>query len=551
MTRDKQINKGKSNRGTSNELHSSTKEDARGSVRTVDATGNTTRANNRRNSSNSSKRRLNDKGRHNDPNWYFTDTTLADQVSAISFDSYLGVPTDIDVKLTTITDVAVGRTSIQIPSIITYQCNPCPGNTESIQHGINVAALKNYSMLSSLNAKTTGYAPQDLTMLTLALGEIVSIIEHLRRAFGVAFTYNARNRDVPYYLIQEMGIDPDTFLANLADNRLALNASITAVNKLPFVTNIAYIAKCRDMYQHVYLDTESPMAQIFMQRPISTWKLNETYNDQGSGLETITLDGVKPFSFWIDTLNDMIEQLFTSSTFNFIYSDVLNYANKTGATLFALDLVEEGYSVVPEFNLTACLQMHNAIIVGEPSLNAASDKYTKLNDVSCSVDHNKIVYHPLFSWDGRETEPIVVTSPIVDFMSPNPSVEDKIEATRYTAILDMPEVSKLTAGSLPDHFISGVNVYNGTGLVSTLVSSCLRHEVDILESMSRIPMAAIDLMKVDWAPIFYVVTDDPTEDDLNNLSMQTIGDFNFFTTLNLQWFERVNDICFQALFSMR
>lgn len=232
---------------------------------------------------------LDSTGRDNDPNWYFLDRNVADQASSFSFDEYLGIYSNFHYQQAKGTVLNKRNIVIDVPAICAIACNPCPGDTSQVQTGINVASLKNYSTLSSMNAKTTQYAPQDLTTLTLALGEVVSVLEHMRRAFGVAFLMNQRNRAVPRKLLEMMGFEPEDFLTNLAGHRLAFNSLITAFNKIPFVDNVSYTFKCADMYQKVYADSDSTMAQIVFMRPYSTWTLDETASDQGSVLATTPL----------------------------------------------------------------------------------------------------------------------------------------------------------------------------------------------------------------------------------------------------------------------
>lgn len=169
---------------------------------------------------------LDSTGRHNDPNWYFTDSVLAEQASSFAFDSYMGVKSLMRIQ----GQDGNGDPANQLPgyytapSIMAIKLNPCPGDTSTIQTGINMAALKMYTQLSNQNSKTTQYAPQDLTMLLLAVGEAISLVEHIRRAFGFAFTYNQRNRELPRRVLEFMGFDVDDFMSNLAQHRIDFNA---------------------------------------------------------------------------------------------------------------------------------------------------------------------------------------------------------------------------------------------------------------------------------------------------------------------------------------
>lgn len=462
---------------------------------------------------------LNSGGRDNDPNWYFLDGDVARQASAISFSSYIGEELDLPFTTPGTSGKHVIRT-VETPSIMSLHVNPCPGKGDRLS-GINMASLQTYTQLSSLNAKTTNYAPQDLTMLMLAMGEIVSVLEHIRRVFGIMFTYNQRNRTIPQIVVNEMGFDYDDMAANLADYRLQFNTWITAVNKIPFLDNIAYVYKCADMYQKVYMDSESNMSQLIFMMPYSTWKLNEAYNDQGSGLETVMIpERGSKWNKWVPLIDSLISGLLTSATFNYIYSDVLNLASKTGAKTIRLDYLTEDYAVVPEYNQNFLLQVHNATIIGPPKGDGVNR--SKLNDVSCNVDLNAIEYMPIWSATNMPT------NVILDFPTSDPSVEDIIEATRYTAVLknnSSLQEDESYAAALPDHYIVAVGLVKGSDTRTYTYSNAPDMTTGLPTSITfRFLMG---LSQVDWAPLWYLTNDDATQFVIG-------GDLNYYTS-GLPW----------------
>lgn len=505
--------------------------------------------------SNAKMGKLSTAGRHNDPNWYFLDAAIANEASSFSFDQYVGVETSLPVRVYGSTATSLqAEAAAPVPAIMVLEMAPSPGDTSDIKTGINIAALKTYSTLSSMNAKTVNYAPQDITTLILGVGEIISTLEHIRRAFGVAFTYNQRNRSLPYKLLDGMGFNPDDFLDNIAQHRLQFNSWITAINKLPLLNNIAYLYKCMDIYQNVYMDSDSSMAQIVLMKPNLTWRINETYSDQGTGLSTVTLPGsfggssatTNTWDKWAGIVDDMIDTLFTSATYNYIYSDILNYSTKTGAKLFYMDYLREDYSVVPQYNRTFMLQVHNATIAGVPNATQATNGTTRGNDVAPNVNKNIVDYNPLFRGFGTSVLP---TLAIVDFDTSNPSLEDRIEATRYIALMKFVEgagtqPTAVFAGA-PDHFVTHVNLQYGADKVETIDTSFPYYNGE--EKFGNIKPYVLK-NQVDWSPLM-VITSLPEEG--NTVSMTLSGDVNYYTTLDPEWFARVNDLTFQALFTLR
>ena len=495
--------------------------------------------------------------RHNDPNWYFLNSDIARQVSAVSFNQYIGVTTDIETQYPD--DQGHSKTAkyqLNVPSIMVLNANPSPGIAFSATEGMNLAMLKLYSTLSASNAKTTAYAPQDLAMLMLQLGEVISVMEHIRRAFGVAFTYSHRNRTLPKKLLNAMGFNPDDFLRNLALYRIEFNTWVTSLNRVPFLSNIAYFYKCADLYQRVYTDSTSDMAQIIIMRPYSTWVLDEKYNSNGSGLVTTMLpaafgaDSETTWSHWRTVVENMIEQLFTSSTFNYIYSDVLNFATKSNTKLFYLDYLMEGYTVVPEYNENFLLQVHNCNLTGEPYTAKDTESINKLNNVACSADRNMIKYSPRFKVPASGIR--YMKSVLVDFPTPDPATEDIIEATRFVSRMSSVSIDTDTAKtkyraalSLPDHYIVSITIFNNTTPINATTLCCASG--DTAKARTWFRQFTSRLAVFDWAPIVYGINSEDTTDT----ELELYGDLNYYVILDSNWFYHVNDLTYLALFELR
>nr|AVX53814.1 putative capsid [Marmot picobirnavirus] len=518
-------------------------------------------------SSTSNTQQLSSKGRNNDPNWYFTNKEIAAQVAQISFSGFLGVKGSFDIPSARIEwdstnkefDKFEATAETNVATIMGISLSPSPGYLANPVDGTNLAALKNFTNLSAINAKTTNYAPQDIQLLILAMGEVVSVLEHMRRAFGVAFTYNQRNRSMPKALLRTMNVEPDDFLSNIPSYRMRFNSLITLVNTIPFPGNIAYIFKCADLYQHVYTDSESSEAQLYVMIPKFTWLFTEEYDDQGAGLTTTQLWGGSTWkmSNWLNTAELMVENLLNSATFNYIYSDILNFAGKTGTKLLYLDYLLEGYSVLPEYNQNFLLQVHNATVIGRPLQDTANSYGTRLNDVSSDVTRNCLKYMPnMFSGIAIQSSIPTVVRPtvLIDCLNDHPSVEDIIELTRFTVAVN-PTFSGSTIPTqggrycvpeLPDHYINGLAIYrpgSGDDEVSQSTETSGLYCPPAGGGFTSTHLKLVSLAsQFDWAPILYVYFGD---------TLWPTGNLNYFTTLGIDWFRNVNQLTFQSLMEMR
>lgn len=478
---------------------------------------------------------LNRAGRDNDPNWYFTSPELATQASQLSFQNMLGFGSVIgDYKAPTICKIYLnpspGNTYQVDEECPDYRADWAgaslwPTNSENMQrNGINLMSAKLYTLLSTFTGRTSNYGPQDIAIMLLSISQIASISEHIRRTFGVAMTYNPRNRFMPLQLIESLGFDSQDLMANVANYRMQFNICMSRINQIPLLDNVGFIRKARDMYQHIYVDEPSSMAQMYVFIPASTWVLEESMYDTGSYLKTVYIcdrNGLPDATMatimsggaqgrvlesnkmqaYLDLLNDMITRVLESSTLNIIYADILNAASKLNVPTWKFDYLAENYVVMPEYNRNALLQIHNLRSVWGlpdvydgnigvcakvgvspmPSLPNSKFKGTMCNDVASDPDNNQVFYNPV--WLNQLDPSHVIYSDmgyqhalVIDMDTDNPSVEDRIEALRfaasqagytyYTGSSGTPEIGRVdqrivTFVATPDHYVVGWHVdYN-------------------------------------------------------------------------------------------
>lgn len=334
---------------------------------------------------------------------YYTSQTLADQLSNISFNHFLGTEEDLG----SIESSGLGSTNPAVAMSI--MCNPSPGLTDgSASSGVNIAAMKTYTYLSANNAKTTQYAPQDIAMLILAMGEVLSAITVVKRALKFVYTYNMRNRAFPAGIIRAMGFDP-SFIADgkFNDVRSALNSAINRFNQVPIIMdNITYLRKCVEMYSDVYCDSDGPMVQYYVINPATTWILDETGSPEGSILKTVPYLDAKGNSSgtnrdifkFIDRIDEMINALLSSTTYNSIYSDLLRASQNGPINIYKEALLSEDETLLPKYDPMKLLQIHNGFAIGYP-LDTPYNKgvTTPKNDVYPDVNRNGVQYLPGFS----------------------------------------------------------------------------------------------------------------------------------------------------------
>jgi hypothetical protein len=517
---------------------------------------------------------LKNHSKYGNPNWYFTDHDLAEQASRFSFQSYIGNGKLIDTA--TLPSIA---TMYLHPSLggyvgVTEDSDPSEDNM-SVQ-AVNLMARKLYARLAAMSGRTSSYQPQDIMFAILGIGEVISIVSHLRRVIGLAFTYNYRNRDFPSHVIKALGVSPDDLFSNLAKYRVEFNTILNMANKIPILANVSWFAKCSSIYEAIFQDSPDEMAQMYIMVPGSTWIIDEQSSETGTILKTVPFclnsmqDNVvayKTFGDYLAILRDMINALLTSTTFNVIYSDILNLSAKENVPLMQLDLVSESYGVIPQYDEEVLLHIHNMGIY-QPSYpdyfqntkaNLQGRSTSNCNDVFSDPDSNNIVYAPLFrvcdsshltdiaaSLD--QVSKIVKFADLVDFPYGNPDLTERLEATRFAMRLNPDEVSAGETGSdawayaktLPDHYCSQMNIWiNGTTANNN--NYCIRST--LMESSMAALMLA-QLIKFRYAPIIYRYNSDGS-------LAYVYGDLNYFTRLDGVWLKRLNSLCLQGLLELR
>lgn len=503
---------------------------------------------------------LDSKGRDNDPNWYVKNKMIAEQVSQLSMRNFLGNTFALETR------DAYNR-NVNVPTVAVYTLNPSAGTcfrTNNLRSSaINQATFKLYSRMAAFTGRALTYQPQDVGMMILAMGEVISCVEYVRRAFGVAYTYNQRNRAYPKQVLESMRMDAEDFFSNYALYRNRFNKLITRINQVPIPQSISYFDKCAKLYEKVYLDADSPMAQTYFFAPMSTWILDESSYEGGTILKTTAFyDGQTTstkLTAYLNIIETQINALLTSSTLNLVYADLMNMFAKLGGKVWLFDYLSDGYQVVPEFNLKMSMQLHNASLIGTPNyptfnqitLEGDNGYLTPNNDVYPAADKNLIIYSP--GWRLNETGAWsqIMYNQVIDFETPNPTVEDRIENTRFMSIAHTAHVETVGQTSTtyyvdvttPDHYITDVFITLGNGAMKTF-RSCFDSQ-SATDWYSHILFTTFD-----WAPIQY---------PLKNLSGSTtewavtdnlLGDMNYFTTVDYDYLAPVNEIYFLDLFDM-
>lgn len=442
---------------------------------------------------------------YNDPTWRVYNDMLGTQVASFPLTTFVGgKPADLHTTSGTAL-LSAGSAAAGTLTIGTVFLNPSVGYGDSTFDAINQAALKMYTEFSSSNMKTTQYGPQDIIACILALGEVMSLSSYIRRAIGFAGTTNPRNWLYPKRIVQAMGIDWDDLQKNVGIYREQFNYLSAIASAIAFPANLDYFKSCASLYNDVFLDHTSGMAQAYVCVPASTWILDETASQEGSRLDTYsmpylsytegaengritayTLTATTTLATIMGVFKSQLDALMNSATLQYLYADVLKYVNNNRGSLITLPIVQDGYSVVPVYSEEFLINIENCDVMGIPSSYAWEDvagirgQYTtKNNDVELKAGTNTVKYAPAFTMPPSTKVGMVMDylygnaycNKVFNFHKDDPSTSDRIMAARFKSALLFSEVSQTSGESttidntnvctfmLPDHYVVNIIYY--------------------------------------------------------------------------------------------
>lgn len=490
---------------------------------------------------------LDEDSKYNKAAYYIKNPIILEQATQLSFQNFIG---------------GHGIDNYNIPSIMRIHMNPSPGRTwqgatghytHATRTGINMAATKLFNRLSMSSGRNMAYAPQDVATTILAMSQLLAMHSYVKRLFQASRCWNNYNRMFPRAIIQAMGIDYDDFVDHYSDYRTRYNALITAVNQLPIFMNCGYLEKSATQYSYIFTDDESPLAQVYVYVPYSTWIVDESSDERGTVLSTTVVvpEGktTRTFGDLIQkVLQPMVDALITSSTLNLVYADLLNLASKDSSFKFvALDFVIDGEALLPVYNHEALLHIHNMTAMSIPDAPSDGVGYTKNNDVIHDPDNNAIRYQPVFT-KKNITNGNVLNHWLVDSPEPSPNAEMRLEMLRYLSLHSNNTVSiggkdYVTYSVLTDYYVVSFEI----------IQNGLEDEVHFLNAKdggTLDDMIASKLSQFDWAPLYLSVDGGVTSGDHSGSIRCVHGDLNFYTEVTEDYINRLAEVIYLGLFDI-
>lgn len=472
----------------------------------------------------------------NDPDWYIYDDVMFDGVISMPTLEFKGVKT----KWATSRAIpAVQEGFLEVPTLSVLYMNPSAGyvNSDWSNSPINIIARKMYAELSASNAKTSQYAPQDIATLILALGQVIAITHHVKRMYGIFNYYNFYNRAVPKALFGAIGSrnaeEMSTMMSMMPEIRARLNKIIARLDSIHFPGSINYFRKCEYIYSNLFVDRDDEMPTYLAMMPYSTWIIDETTSEEGTILKTYNVPNAinkvaNPMISYIFALDDMLEQILTSATFNYIFADLINLANRNviSSDWIKVDMVPIDYTIEPLYSEQFNWQFMNATILGSPKEEIGGLEDTPLNDVYPSVMDNSIRYAPTFT--GKQSDILRMGKPNpVRIPSTTLSDKDFVDLLAYYNIptvlwsMDDPSITdEVKVPGLSDYYAVGMYTFTGNEVFTNIEKFYTSNgpSYNDTESIGTIITTVCKILNIVHAPLMTLPNVDFSQDKTYILS---------------------------------
>lgn len=308
------------------------------------------------------------------------------------------------------------------PGICTFATVPTIGKSDDASDAITVAARSIYSFVRHANSGHANYDAPDLMLYLLAMDNAYMLWSHLVRAYGVARTFNQKNRYYPNAALKAMGFDADSVTTNLAELRALINYMAVKLSSFAVPTVMPYFRRHLWMYQNIFLDRPSGKAQSYMFVPQGFYKYNEV---SGMGQLDWTDWNVaqNPLNFrkaLRDYVDSFLAPIFASEDMGIMSGDILKAYGPSN--LFAFMPIDENYTVIPTYAEGIMPQIHNC-----KPVDCTVGSITQ--DVDGVLHQSLLTSAPVFKWSNPDF--------IINMPMENPTPEDVIYATRLCANKDL------------------------------------------------------------------------------------------------------------------
>lgn len=436
-----------------------------------------------------------------------------------------------------------------IPGTLAIGVDFSIGYNESVTDPASLAAKEMYGKVREAFSGTLPEDAPDLMIYVLAMDSIYSAIGEMKRFYRVINTYSPFNYTIPESLLKAMCGDSVLDLKIIEEERVDfldyINQLIGMVTKFTVPSVMHILNRHYWISDNVYADAPTPMAQMYVFRPINRWIFE--LDTEGKGSLKRTDPKVSPVKFnfhttgwskqWYENVRAMIEALANSEDAYTINGHLMRAYQ--GSPMFTVDALLPNETFVPVYVPEVLAQIENCVPVALSTNNNTS--ITQNPNSNALVSRPQAVYAESamdYNWsesiinihkDDPQLEDIVIASRLIPGLEPN---TDSGENFTYKVHSGSEIVRFLAYYGNDDFFV----LPNDFTLDLTAATD---------PNASRWLRYIFYLDAFDWHPIIrYSITTPATP--TNNINRGIYGDIYNLTSVSWERMKQINRV---ALFS--
>lgn len=371
----------------------------------------------------------------NDPVWYALDEALLRDAASIAYSNAVG--TGITLQYTDNgTEQPTAHTDTwNVPGIGVIELTATPGYSADATSAINIAAKNIYSFVRHANSGSANYESPDLMLYILAMGNLYAGLSWMQRVYGVARLYSQKNRYYPKSVLRAMGVDFDSIQNNLADFRYYINTCALKLSALSVPKVMPLFSRWTWLNSGLYLDSENAKAQLYIFNLVHLWKFDATGEQTGGSLVPQDINAstslLATFEDIRNNFDAMLGAIIYDEDMNIMSGDIMKAYGKEN--LYEIASVDEGYQVLPEFNLEVLSQIQNTTMVGRQLRTGSSSSG---NIFKITQENGVIKFAPtaFLAADNTNRLATISCTKLFNMYKDDPTPADTMVASRLSVI---------------------------------------------------------------------------------------------------------------------
>nr|AIY31263.1 capsid protein [Dromedary picobirnavirus] len=336
---------------------------------------------------------------------------------------------------------------------------PTIGASKDSFSALNRMVTMQWTYLRSAISGARSYEPSDIGIYYTAMANVNAYIKYLERAYGTMQWVSARNRYLPESIITAMGFDYKDLRRNLNQFRYHINMMKMSAASLVIPKDLPIFDRQAMLFEHIYAESDSPLAQQYLMRPLGFYKFGYDDTDGRPQLEfeelsftrtvtSFTRDGSYLLSdegtlLTVDEAvrfgEDLIKALVTDEWVNTISGDMLK---AYGSNVVTYTMTPEDYVTPLTLDLAFLQQISNS-----RPLNPCTDWGVKFNGLNITEEFisaeegSYLKCDPTFTYIGQVEDNAVFpgnaavyarTKPVIRLTTESVSPLNLVYVTRLT-----------------------------------------------------------------------------------------------------------------------